>query len=404
MTVVREETFGPPIITFSNINEAIQNSCELQEWSGRILQLDEAMNTEDCGNIRAGENCTHEVASNQKSTLTRLAFSIGLFILLALTGAPSKAQRVAQLTEANLQAIRQILVLPEKEIDLARAKVSIDHMIDSSVDVGGTLKQIDAMAADIKARVPANASSRDKLEVLSSYIYKPGPWNGNRPFQYDLADPYGDSIRNKLLSTYLATRKGNCVSMPLLFIILGQKLGIDVSASLAPLHMFVKYRDEKGSLYNLETTSGAGFTRDAWIQKQLPMTAQALASGIYLQPLTKKETVVVMAGTLLELYVEQSNDDAVVALAKVALEHYPKDVSAMLNVSSAYYRLRQRHFVSKYARITDIPMAHRSYFFQLEQGMVFWRNRAEALGWREPDKTTEISYKESVRRAESINK
>lgn len=337
-------------------------------------------------------------------TFARIAFAKGAFTFLMLIGAQSSAQQLIQSPEAKLQAIRKILELPEEKIDLASVKVSIDHMIDPSINVENTLKQLEAMTEAIRAGFPTNASSRDKLEVLRSYVYKAGPWNGHRPFQYDLSDPYGSDIRNKLLSTYLATRKGNCISMPFLFIVLGQKLGIDLTASTAPLHVFVKYRDEAGTHYNLEATSGAGFTRDAWIQKQLPMTEQALANGIYMQPLTKKETVALMAGTLLELYSDQGKDESAVALEKLTLQYYPKDVSAMLNASTSYSRLRTRHFVSKYARKADIPGEKLPYFEELEHGMLFWRNRAEALGWHEPDSATENAYQESVHRAKSINR
>lgn len=47
--------------------------------------------------------------------------------------------------------------------------------------------------------------------------------------------------------------------MPFLFIILGDRLGINVTASVAPLHVFVKFTDENGVIHNLETTSGTNF-------------------------------------------------------------------------------------------------------------------------------------------------
>ena len=52
------------------------------------------------------------------------------------------------------------------------------------------------------------------------------------------------------MSNYLATKLGNCVSMPALFVIIGRKIGIDVTLSLAPEHMFVKFRDESGVYIN----------------------------------------------------------------------------------------------------------------------------------------------------------
>ncbi len=331
-----------------------------------------------------------------------LSFLLGMFLPLSAAIQAAYAESITHVPDAHLQTIRAILESPDDQIDLAKAKLAIDHMIDPGIDIAKNLKQLDAIAAKVKSQLPARATSRQKLDALRSYIYQAGPWNANRPFHYDLDDPFGQNIRNKLLPNYLATRKGNCVSMPLLFIVLGQKLGIDVTASTAPEHIFVKYRDELGTYFNLEATSGAGFTRDVWVQQQNPMTAEALANGIYMQPLTKKETVVVMAGTLLEWYGQQGQEEYRIALASLVLAHYPKYVPAMLHTASACYRLRQRHFVNKYPMPRDIPEEQRPYFMQLDQGMRQWRGKAEALGWREPDEAANRDYLQRVNNAKSV--
>ena len=62
-------------------------------------------------------------------------------------------------------------------------------------------------------------------------------------------------MRNKLISTYLATRRGNCVSMPILMLIIGERMGLDLALSTAPLHIFIRHR-EGGREVNLEATSG----------------------------------------------------------------------------------------------------------------------------------------------------
>lgn len=316
--------------------------------------------------------------------ILRPCLLLSVFLTLLVTGAVG-AQPLTQVPDSNLRRIRTMLELPDKRIDLARAKLTIDHMIDSGIDIKEGLKQLDDMALAIQTGLPANATSRDKLEALRAYLYRAGPWNDNRPFSYDLDDRLGRNIRNKLLPTYLASRKGNCVSMPLLFIILGQKLGINVTASVAPEHIFVKYREDTGRYYNLETTSGGGFTRDVWMQQQMPMSPEALANGIYMQPLSKKETVAVMAGTLMEAYGLQGKEERRIALAQLALRYHPKDVSSMLHISSAYYRLRQHHFVSKYPTPNDIPVQERQHFVELDKNIGIWRGKAERLGWRDPD-------------------
>lgn len=294
-----------------------------------------------------------------------------------------------------------MLQLPESEIDLATAKLTIDQLIDTAIDIASAGAQLDAIAQQVRSRLPANATSREKVEALRAQLYDAGPWNGNQPFRYDLDDPSGHTIRNKLLPTYLSTRKGNCVSMPLLFIVLGQKLGIDLTASTAPDHVFVKYRNESGALFNLEATSGAGFTSDAWIQHEMPMTADALTNGIYLQRLTKKETLVVMLGTLMEHCGQQDRQDERTALAHLALENYPKDVTAMLQIHAAYGRMVQREFQGKYPSPRDIPATERARFRELDGNSQLWRQKAEVLGWREPDQETNDRYQQTVNRVKS---
>ena len=70
--------------------------------------------------------------------------------------------------------------------------------------------------------------------------------------------------------------------------------------SLAPLHVFVKFTDEAGTVTNLETTSGALPARDVHYRNQLPMTDEAITNGVFLAELSQEETVAVIATVLVE--------------------------------------------------------------------------------------------------------
>lgn len=303
--------------------------------------------------------------------------------------------------DSSLLVARLLLETPERDIDLAKAKTTVDHLVDPSVDVAATLKQLDSMVELIRARLPQKATSQERLAALRTFLYESGPWNGQRPFHYDLDDPFGHNISNKLLSTYLSTRKGNCVSMPFLFLILGQRLGIDLSAAVAPEHVFVKYRNEAGVLVNLEATSGGGVSSDAWMMKNMPMTPQALANGVYLRPLTKTETVAVMLETLTEHLGQTGHQEARIALSELVLRYFPNDVMAMLQIHGAYGRMIEKRFRGRYATPRDIPPQERARFLQLDEASMAWRRRAEDLGWRQPDEATEQQYRTSVDQAKS---
>jgi regulator of sirC expression with transglutaminase-like and TPR domain len=331
---------------------------------------------------------------------SKLLAKIILFSGLVFGCLPVFAKNEPSNQTTVLREIRTLLSTPEAQLDLAKAKLMLDHMIDPSIDVASTLKQLDAMAAQAKALVPSNANKRETLHALQVYLYVAGPWNNQQPFQYDLEDPLGQNIRNKLLTTYLAKRKGNCVSMPMLFIILGQKLGLDVTAAKAPLHIFVKFRDEQGQMINIEATTG-GFKQDASYKKDFPMTKEAIASGIYMRRLGKRGTVVAMAETLQQFYGQQGLQERRIAIGEILLRADSKDVTTMLHLGSAYYQLLQKHFLSKYSTPNAIPLAERPYFEELGRNNQLWFNEAEALGWREQTKADDEEYLRTIKKVKA---
>lgn len=295
--------------------------------------------------------------------------------------------------------LRALLAQPESNMDLATIKFTIDKMIDPTINVNAGVKQIDDIVVRIRTMLGTNPSSNDKMLAIKKYLYENGPWNEYRPYHYDFDDPMGTKIHNKLLTNYLASRKGNCISMPFLFIILGQRLRIDVTASTAPLHVLVKYTDSAtGVTINLETTSGANLMRDEWYRKQMPMTDQAIANKLYLQKLTQRETVVVMGTVLAEHYFLRQAFDKVTALSDVALTYYPHYPNAMIMNGNAYYRLLEKQFIQKYSDAKQIPVHEREYFHFLSNNNRSWFAKAEKLGWHQPSQEDEKNYLNAVKR------
>ncbi|MDP1615219.1 MAG: transglutaminase family protein [Methylococcales bacterium] len=296
------------------------------------------------------------------------------------------------------QTLKAILEQPEEAIDFAKANLTIDKIVDPSIDIEANIKKIDAIVKTIQSLLPAGATSRDKMLAIRKYLYEPGAWNNNQPYQYDFDDPKGTKIINKLLPTYLTTKKGNCISMPLLFIVLGQRLGIDVTASTAPLHVLVKYTDsDTGQSYNLETTSGANPSRDVWYQQTMHINDQALANRIYLQKLSKQETVAVMATVLAEDYREKQEYEKAMMVSDVVLKFYKNAVGSMLMKGSLFYYLLAKNYLRKYPAPNLIPPSERPYFEFLSINNRYWFEKAEALGWREPTPEDEQNYLDTVK-------
>jgi regulator of sirC expression with transglutaminase-like and TPR domain len=310
---------------------------------------------------------------------------------------------LAQRISPDVAALRRFLALPESQIDIATVKLAIDKMVDPRADIQWAERQLEELTAAASAiagmRPFAQLPPVDvRVNAIRSCLYRSGPWNANKPFRYDLKnDPTGTKIvANKLLPHYLQTRLGNCVSMPALFLILAHRLKLDAALSTAPEHTFVKVRAESGTYSNHECTDDGGLKADSSYVREFEITPVAINKGVYLQPLTRKQTIVVMAGTLGEHYSRTDNVTGLHALADLMLEHEPDALDGIRTKMAAYGLTRDVRYRRKYARFEDMPPVDRADAIQLLRTLSDWEARAHALGWRPPSSAFEANYKRLV--------
>jgi regulator of sirC expression with transglutaminase-like and TPR domain len=315
--------------------------------------------------------------------MKRIVFT-ALVCSLAVLSSTFACTRPSRSAIDPVQVVRSVMSTPDDKVDFARAKLTFDKLYDpASTDIDASLRQIDGMVQTVRAMAGPRATPQLRLVALRTYIYKAGPWNDNNPFTYDFADPLGRKTPNKLLATYLRTRRGNCVSMPMLFVALAQRLDLDVTLSTAPHHVFVKYHDaETGRWINLETTGSAKPARDVWLRQQLPMTDEAIANGIYMKTLSKREALVVMADIVLVGDSERHRYDEMLAVADVLRPDYPNNLTVLLAPAIASDGLAKQEFIDKYSRESDIPPELLGRLDLLARRSSSALDQAYALGWR----------------------
>lgn len=302
------------------------------------------------------------------------------------------------------QELSAILQKINDKTDLARVKLTIDKMIDPSINIDANIKKIDFIVYQIQQMLAEKSKPSDgeKMNAIRIYLYEPGPWNNYQAFSYDLDYPEGTNISGKLLPNYLDTHKGNCVSMPILFTLIGQRMGLDVTLSTAPLHVFMKYTDSAtGATINVETVNGGFPARDAWIRKGFPMTDAAIKNGVYMKRLTKQESAVIMAMTLTESLMAKGQYKKTVLLSELLLQYYPQQAEAMVRMGASFAFLIRKDLMNKFPRFQDIPAEQRDYFEYLSVSNRQWYANAEAIGWREPSEKERADYLKQIQEAKA---
>ncbi len=286
----------------------------------------------------------------------------------------------AQSTSPPASIVRTTLSAPDNELSYERAKLTFDRIIAPELDGEAATAEIDQLAGASKG-IAAGGSDVEKLKAVRQVIYEAGAWNGGKPFSYDHADPYGADLRNKLLATYLDTRRGNCVSMPVLQLVVAERLGLNVSLSTAPQHIFMRYTNPaNGRSIAIEATSGGHPARETEYRK-FGVTDAQIESGIYLGVLSKRESIAVMASTVTEWLMSEGRYDEVIEVTDVLLEYYPKDIHALLSRGSAHADLLRTEFVERYPTPAAIPPSLHSRYRMLATQNAIAFQQAEALGW-----------------------
>ena len=154
------------------------------------------------------------------------------------------------------------------------------------------------------------------------------------PLKYDFNDFFGAKNYSKLFVTkLLETKSGQCHSLPLLYLILAKELNVDAYLAIAPNHSYVKY-PIGSNIYSFECTS-AQKVSDSWMVASGYISSMAIKNGIYLAPLTQKETIAQCLDDLCSEYQSQFGfDDFVLLQSQLSIRHYPMGISAMLNISN----------------------------------------------------------------------
>lgn len=173
--------------------------------------------------------------------------------------------------------------------------------------------------------------------AVFTYLKESSALNNNQVYAYDFNDFEGSKDWSNMFVTKLMdTKSGNCHSLPYFYKILCEELGAKAHLTLAPNHIYIKHLDEQDNWANVELTNG-GFPRDEWIKGQLKVSDVAISNGVYMTPLTPKESIALTVFDLAYAYkMQHGDDDFYLSILNTALVHYPDCIPVLMSKANYY--------------------------------------------------------------------
>jgi hypothetical protein len=164
------------------------------------------------------------------------------------------------------------------------------------------------------------------------------------------------------VSKLIRSGKGQCHSLPLLFLILCQEIKAKAYLSFAPEHCYVKFEDDAGNMNNIELTNQM-FTTDQFILQSGYITSAAIKSGIYMDTLAMNRVINYTLNDLNNSYVKKYGyDDFVLRCANKEVSYDPKSIHGYMHLAN-YYNILGHKVETQYQNL-NVP---REYYFNEDQ-------------------------------------
>ena len=191
----------------------------------------------------------------------------------------------------------------EEELDLAEAALLIAQEEQVEVDVAHYLKRLDQLAETVRDKLPDSPSPQDTIKALNTQLFFEEGLRGNAGEYYD--------PRNSFLNEVLERKAGIPITLSVIYIEVGRRLGLSLAGVGFPGHFLVKYTGSDEEQILDPFVGGATVTQEQLSAKlktmygdNNPFMAQIPK---LLAPATKKEILARMLRNLKGVYLQKGD-------------------------------------------------------------------------------------------------
>jgi len=207
-------------------------------------------------------------------------------------------------------------LLAQEKPDLARIALTIARLEYPDMEPARWLRRIDAIADEIRARLPAGARKEERVAAINQYLFADMCYS-------DDSENYQDP-RNSCLNAVLERRLGIPLTLSLLYIEIAQRLGLDAHCLSFPGHFLVQINYDEARALVLDPINHGKVLAESDLRQLLAeVRGHADDPSIDLRellvPASRREILLRMLRNLKKIYVEAGNIDKAIASLSLVL-------------------------------------------------------------------------------------
>lgn len=204
-----------------------------------------------------------------------------------------------------LDEFAQLIARDDARIDLARACLMIAQDAYPELDVERYLGDIERMAIRLRASLPPKVTPEERVVALNKFLYEDQGFWGN-------ADDYYDP-RNSYLNEVIDRKTGIPITLSILYMEVGRRVGLPLEGVSFPGHFLVRVRLRGGMLVLDPFTGGTPLAEPelrARLQRVIPagVIGNVLVAELpleqFLEPASKRQILSRVLRNLKAIYRE----------------------------------------------------------------------------------------------------
>jgi regulator of sirC expression with transglutaminase-like and TPR domain len=231
---------------------------------------------------------------------------------------------------ASLERFAELVT--REQFGLAEACLLIAQDEYAGLDVAAGIARLDAIAATVRGRLAADASPEQKVAALNRHLY------GELGFAGDV-DTYYDP-RNSYLNQVLERRTGIPITLSIVYLEIGRRLGLAVQGVSFPGHFLVRLRLARGTLILDAFTGGEPCSESELrtrLGRVLPPAEGAKADlARYLEPASPREIVARVLRNLKSIYLKAGKLEQALAVMQRMLLVVPESAEELRDRGLVY--------------------------------------------------------------------
>jgi regulator of sirC expression with transglutaminase-like and TPR domain len=191
---------------------------------------------------------------------------------------------------AELEPFARIIAGEDARIDLARACLLIAQDAYPKLDVERYMDEIERMASRLRVRLSQNCGAEERVVALNQFLYEDLGYWGNTEDYYD--------PRNSYLNEVIERKTGIPITMCILYMELGRRIGLPLEGVSFPGHFLVRLPLRGGMLVLDPFAGGAPQSEDelrSRVKRVIPdgvaddLPAAELPLDQFLEPATNRQ-------------------------------------------------------------------------------------------------------------------